>query len=628
LHTNPMSDPTPTELFQLALRQHQSRHLREAESLYNQLLSQCPDHVEAIHYLGVIALQEGRGDAALELIGKAITLNPSYAEAHSNLGNILMGKGQLDEAIASFRRAVELDPNLAHAHYNLGNALYDAGRFDDAIAAYHRAIALKPAMPLVFNNLGNVLKDKGRLDEAVAAYRQSISLQPAGDQAHNNLANVLKDQGQIDEAIAEYRKTIFLNPNFAQAHGNLVYAIHFHPAYDAKMIFDEHRRWNREHAEPLKKFIQPHTNDRDPGRRLRIGYVSPDFRRHSVGRFILPLLQAHDRAKFEVFCYSDVRRPDDITAKIRGDCDRWRELSRLPDDRVAQVIREDKIDILIDLAMHMASNRLPVFAQKPAPVQVTYLAYCSTTGLDTMDYRFTDPYLDPPGTSDNIYTESSLCLPETYWCYEADPRAPEVAPLSALAAGHITFGCLNNFSKVSGDTLETWSKLLAATPGSGLILHAQEGSHRQRVRNLFQSHDIDPACVEFHSRLSLPDYFALHNQIDIALDPFPCAGGTTTCDALWMGVPVITLAGRTAVSRSGVSILHNADLSDLIARTPEQYVHFAQSLAGDLPRLTEIRRTLRQKLRSSPLMNPKNFAHNVEAAYRQIWQTWCEAGKP
>ncbi len=620
-----MGQLTIQQLFDLALQHHESGRLREAEQLYRQILAQQPEHPEALHHLGVIAFQERRNDAAVELIRRAIALNPKYAAAHGNLGSALTEKGQLDEAIASYRQALAINPRLAKVHFNLGNAFNDKGQLDEAIDAYRQAIALNPDLPEVYNNLGNALKDKGRLDDAITAYRRAIAINPSHAEAHNNLGNVLKEAGLLDEAIAAYRRAMSLRTNYVQADNNLLYAIHFHPAYDVRMIQEEHRRWNQQYAEPLRKFIRPHTNNSDPDRELRIGCVSPDFREHPVARFVLPLLAAHRRDQFAVYCYADVRRSDGLTAAVRRHANQWRNIIGLTDERAAELIREDQIDILVDLTMHMANNRMLLFARKPAPVQVTYLAYCSTTGLNTIDYRLTDPHLDPPGLDGAFYSETSIRLPETYWCYALDDRSPEVNSSPALGTGEVTFGCLNNFCKISADALDVWMQLLHAIPKSRLILHAHEGSHRQRVHDLLQHQGINPRRLEFVSKVPLPEYFALHRQIDIGLDPFPYNGGTTTCDALWMGVPVVTLAGRTAVGRGGASVLRNVGLPELVAETPQQYVQIATDLANDLPCLAELRRTLRRRMQASPLMDAPKFARNVEAAYRQMWRNWCAA---
>src|SRR6185312_10486672 len=316
------------------------------------------------------------------------------------------------------------------------------------------------------------------------------------------------------------------------------------------------------------------------------------------------------------FCYSGVRRPTAATALHKARADTWREVAGLSDEQLADVIREDRIDILVDLAMHMEGSRLLVFARKPAPVQISYLAYCSTTGLETMDYRLTDPWLDPAGSDESCYSERSLRLPRTYWCYPSPDSGLDVGPLPALTTGHVTFGCLNNYCKVTDLAWSAWADLLAAVPGSSLVVHAPNGSHRRRAADFLATRGIDPARLEFVGLLPFDEYLRQYHRIDIALDPFPYPGGTTTCDALWMGVPVITLAGQTAVSRAGLSILSNVGLPEFVARSADQYVQIATRLAADPPRLAELRATLRDRMRSSPLMDPIAFCHELEAVYR------------
>ena len=342
-------------------------------------------------------------------------------------------------------------------------------------------LEVRPSDPAFHNNLGNVLRDQSQLTAAVAQYQEAVRLNPDFAPAHNNLGNVLKDQGELDEAVACYRRVLELNPDLANVHSNLVYALVFCPGYDTQTLYEEHRRWNQHHAAPLAKFIQPHGNDRSPQRRLRVGYVSPDFRNHVVGLFLLPLLETHDHGSFAIYCYASVRIPDTITDRCRAHADVWRNVLGWSDEQVTEVIRQDQIDILVDLTMHTANNRLLVFARKPAPVQVCWLAYPGTTGLATIDYRLTDPYLDPPGRFDAFYSEQSIHLPETYWCYQAIVETPGVNRLPALKAGHVTFGCLNNFCKVTAPTLAAWRELLQALPQSRLLLHARDGRHRERV---------------------------------------------------------------------------------------------------------------------------------------------------
>jgi predicted O-linked N-acetylglucosamine transferase (SPINDLY family) len=360
---------------------------------------------------------------------------------------------------------------------------------------------------------------------------------------------------------------------------------------------------------------------------LRVGYVSPHFRQHPVGRFLLPLLENHDHAAFEILCYSGDWRRDEITERLQRASDGWRCTVGVSDEELARLIREDRIDILVDLTMHMENSRLLVFARKPAPIQVTYLAYCSTTGVETIDYRLTDPYLDQPNEDPHFYSEESVHLPRTYWCFEPPADAPAAAELPASANGRITFGCLNNFAKVTAPALAAWAEILGSVAGSKLLLHCPPGGHRQRVLADLAARGINANRVEFVARVAFQEYLRLHNRIDIALDPFPYAGGTTTCDALWMGVPVVSLAGQTAVSRAGLSLLSNVGIPELAASTREEYVRLGASLARDLPRLSELRRTLRQRMRRSPLMNAPQFARDVETEYRMMWAKWCEPAR-
>jgi predicted O-linked N-acetylglucosamine transferase (SPINDLY family) len=403
--------------------------------------------------------------------------------------------------------------------------------------------------------------------------------------------------------------------------------MHFHPDYDAQRIAQEHSRWNRQHAEPLKQFIGPHRNGRIRDRRMRIGYVSPDLRQHSVAYFLENLLAHHDASSVEVFCYSDVIRPDATTARMQKLCAQWREIVGLKDTEVDQKVREDRIDILVDLAGHTANNRLLLFARKPAPIQVTYLGYPDTTGLRAMDYRLTDAYADPPDVTGG-YSEQLVRLPETFLCYRPSYGAPEIGPAPALESGRVTFGSFNALAKVNAPLVAMWSKILEQIPNSRLILKNQglgSAGARRHILEYFAAHHIAPDRVELMGwARSEAGHLQLYNRIDIALDTFPYHGTTTSCEALWMGVPVVTRAGSAHVSRVGVSLLSNVGLAELVTDSQEKYVQLARELAHDLSRLSNLRSTLRKRMEQSPLMDAPRFARNVESAYRQMWRRWCE----
>jgi protein O-GlcNAc transferase len=650
-----MTQVTIDQAIRLALQHHQAGRIAQAERIYRDVLAQQPNHSGALHLLGVVAQQLGQLDTAIELIGRAIAINPVVAEYYIDLSSVLGEKGLFDEAVTAIRQAIRLKPDFAPSHYNLGNTLYRQGKFDEAIESYRcalkikpdyvnahinlgvtlcdmgrcdeaiaslrQAVRLKPDLAAAQNNLGTALCDKGELDEAIAAFRRAIELQPDLAEAHNNLASALKDQGNIDDAIACYDRAVALAPHNSGYLSNRIYTLTFHPGYMPSAILQEHLRWNDLFGKPLLPLIKPHGNDCNPNRRLRVGYVSPDFRAHPVGRFVLPLLAAHDHARFEIFCYA-WGHPDDFTARIRGCADAWRNIAPLSDDQAAEMIREDRIDVLVDLAMHMAKNRLPLFARKPAPVQATYLAYAGTTGQGAMDYRITDPHLDPPGSSDGCYSEESIYV-KNYWCYQPPIENLPITPVPAVGAGFVTFGCLNNFAKVTSGTLQAWCELLATAADSRLVLHAKTGSHRDRIRQFLSKFGIDPQRITFVQKLSLAEYMEQYQQIDIALDPFPYVGGTTTCDALWMGVPVITLRGQTAISRGGVSILTTIGFAELIADNTKQYVQITMELAHDRARLIQMRSTLRQQMQDSPLTDARGFARQMESVYRKMWERWC-----
>jgi predicted O-linked N-acetylglucosamine transferase (SPINDLY family) len=576
--------PNVEQAFAAALEHHRAGRLAAAERGYRELLQQTPEHADSLHLLGVVALQTGNVEAAYALVQRAVALRPDSPVCRTNLGQVLERLGRDDEAIRCYEAALELDPAYAEAHNNLG-------------LAYAR---------------------RDRLADADAHYLQAIALAPDYAEPHTNRGNLLKERGELDAAISCYRRAVELRPDLSALHSNLLLALHYHPGYSPADLQREHAVWAQRHVAPLVATRPRHDNGREPERRLRVGYVSPDFREHAVARFVSPLFREHDRSQVEVFAYSDVATADPVTSALRKRANHWRDVASLGNDELAAAVRSDGIDVLVDLAAHSGGNRLLLFARKPAPVQITYLAYCSTTGVDAIDYRITDRVLDPPGEW-NGYTEASLVLPHCYWCY----AAPPVRPATTRAAGPPTFGCLNNFAKVSDVTLSLWMRLLQQVPEARLKLYARTEAHRGRVRRAMQNAGVEESRAEFVGRQSLADYLLTYRDIDVALDPYPYGGGTTSCDALWMGVPVVSLAGRTAVSRAGATLLAQTGLERLVARSEEQYVELAASLLRDAHELAALRGELRARVESSPLMDAPRFARDFEAALRTAWRAWC-----
>jgi predicted O-linked N-acetylglucosamine transferase (SPINDLY family) len=600
------------------LLQNEGR-IDESISAYRQNLIVRPDSAETLHNLAYALRRKGLLEVAEACVRRALALQPNIPEAHSTLGAMLLARSMLDAAISEFNAALQLKPEYAEAYSNLGASLRLQGDLKAAVAALRKAIELKPNLAEAHNNLGIALKEMGRLTEAIVSYKRTLRLKDQPD-VHNNLGNAYKDSGQLDEAIVCFERAVSLAPTDAPIHSNWVYTLRFHPKYDAAALFHAERGWNEMHAKPLAQFIRPHENDPDQERRLRIGYVSPYFYFQAESFFVVPLLEAHDHQQFEIHCYASVIRPDHITERIRKSADVWHDVLACNDAELAEQIRRDQIDVLIDLAMHMAQNRLPMFARKPAPVQVAWLAYPGGTGLDTMDYRITDGFMDPEGRETPFYAEESIRLPNCWCCY--DPRC-DIPPAAPRAQGPIRFGSINNPCKVNEPLLRLWSQVLHAAADSRLLIQTISTIHRDQIRDFLVSLGISANRLEFVPRCPRTDYLRLYERIDICLDPLPYNGITTTCDALWMGVPVVSLTGKSAAGRAGWSLLANLGLSDLVAHTPKQFIDITSNLASDLLRLAQLRSTLRERMQRSPLIDSQRFARNMEAAYRKMWQRWC-----
>jgi len=598
----------------------EQHRLSEAIDQYHVALKLKPNGADAQNNLGNALKDQGKLDDALTAYRKALEFKTDDPIIYNNLGIALCAQGQYEAAIVEYNKALKLKPDDASTHYHLGNALIARGQTDAAVAAFHHALDIKPDLVEAQINLGSALLAGGETDAAITAYQTALKLKPYYPVVYNNLGNALKDQGKLDAALENYRKALELAPQNHRFGSNVIYTLHYHPDFDARAIQQELRRWQQRYAEELKKFIQPHANNRDPERQLKIGYVSADLRDSPIARFLIPLLRNHDRKGFEIFCFNNTPRADVVTENIRSLANVWRDIHSAGDQEVAQMIRNDQIDILIDLTMHMANNRLPIFARKPAPIQVTWLGYPGSTGLDTMDYRLTDPYLDPPGLDDAFYSEESIRLPDSFWCY--DPLC-DLPPRPAKQNGPICFGSLNNPCKLNDQVFNLWSSILKATPDSRLLMLIYSVEHQNHIRMTFERTGIDPTRLIFVGRLPREPYLRSYNLIDLGLDTLFYNGHTTTFDSLWMGVPIVTLKGRTAVGRGGTSILNNIGLPELVAQTPQEYVDIAVKLAENPTRLAELHRTLRERMENSPLMDAKRFARNVEAAYRNMWRKYC-----
>lgn len=641
----------------LATALHRSGRTADAIEAVQHALRLRPSYAEAQSNLGSYLLAQGRLPEALTALTEGVRLAPRSAQAHFNLALSECRAGRLTHAIASLRSAVALAPGFAAAHRELAFVLqaagysaeataqleqliarqpqdattridlgilhHQVGRSEAAEAELRAALALRPNDPRGLNQLCIVLRANGRIDEAVAVGRQAVDLHPEEPEAHNSLGNALRDAGASDAAVEQYQRAGALSSVPSRAHHNELLALHYEQGDDGPRLAEAHRSWARRFADPLKAGRSPHRNSPDPERRLRVGFVSPDFRRHSVTQFLLPLLRGLDRDRISPFGYSNVARPDAITAQVRHEMNAWRDVEGSSDEAVAALVRDDAIDVLIDLAGHTARNRLLVFAREPAPVQIGWLGYPDTTGMSAIHYRLTDTLSDPPGQTERFHRETLLRFAGPAWCYEPPASAPP--PHERDRNAPVVFGAFAHPAKLSRQTLELWRSVLMASPDSTLLLKSPvASSHLGRDRVLSSlGQDAANRVVFRPPEIDFVRHLATYNEVDVALDTFPYAGTTTTCEALWMGRPVVTRAGRTHVARVGMSLVTAVGLPDLVAASDAEFVAIATGLAGDRARLADLHSTLRGRMAGSPILDGKGFAGAFEHALREAWRKWC-----
>jgi len=624
-----------------------------AAAAYTRALTLRPAEAGAMANLGTVLQEIGRAEEAITLLRAALDLQPTQVAHAVNLGIALCRRREFAEAQSILRRALDQDPQSSDAAFNLGNALHGLGRSEDAADMYGRALQQRPGFVDASINLGNMHREMGQFTAAAASYEAALKIQPdsvvamnnAGallrtlgrfDEAedtlrrglrvnaqhaalHDNLGSVLKDAGELDAAIDCFRQSLSLEPNNTATHSNLAYAQSFQAA-QPQPILEECLRWGSRFAAVPR--LEPQGRPSSSPRRLRIGYVSPDFREHCQTLFTTPLLAHHDHGAFDIYCYSSVERPDEQTRRLATYADVWRDVRALDDAALADRIRADNVDVLVDLTMHMARGRLLAFARKPAPIQVAWLAYPGTTGIGAMDFRISDPRLDPEGFDDH-YCERTIRLPDSFWCYDPLTTEPKVNSLPALERGYVTLGCLNNPCKLTDSTLRLWSGVMQAVPTSRLRILAPSGRHGQRVVQRLAHQGIAAERVELVPYRARADYLRSYHDIDLGLDTFPYNGHTTSLDSLWMGVPTVTRVGETSVGRGGLSQLFQLGLTELAADTDAAFVDIAVGLCGNLSKLAQLRAHLRERLERSPLMDGQRFAHHMESLYRHLWQQYA-----
>ncbi len=643
-----------------AVQSHQSGNLKAAKAGYSEVLKRDPENAEALHLLGCVYDEMGNTGQGVKMLARAVKANPKASTYFYNLANMLLKQGSHQDAIRNYREAVRLKPDYAVAHNNLGRALTLTGQRGEAKACFENAIrCAKPGYPDPHHNLGIEFKVDGDFERAVAAFQEALRIQPGFSDAHCNLGSTYLQMQRVSEAldaflaaarlqpgnarfqtnvgtamlrlgrqqdaIAWFQRALELNPADANTRSNLILATSYVTA-DAAGLQRQCDAWERFHAMPLHGAIRAHRNTRDPDRRLRVGYLSADYRNHAAAYWIEPLLAGLQHTDFEVVCYSNSPLVDAVTERLKAYADAWIECAGLGDDALADRIRQDGIDILVDLSSHTDGNRLLVFARQPAPLQVSWFGFPVSTGLQAIQYRFTDTVVDPPGVGDSHYSERLLRLNRFYAAFRPDERAPAVGPGPSAQGNGVTFASLNTFAKITRPMLELWADIVRETQGSRLLLQSAglEGTALQAyVQQIFAERGVAPDRLVLRGWTDLQAFLRLGEEADIALDPFPFNGGVTTCHALWMGLPVVTLCGESAASRVGASILSRLGLQELVAADANAYRTAAIGLARDPARLADLRATLRQRMEDGGLLDGPALAAQAEAAYRDMWRAWC-----
>lgn len=614
--------------FNLGFSLNQTGRVDEALAAYRAAIRLKPDLVEAHNNLGNMLMQLKRPDEALASFSMAQKLKPNVAEIRMNTGDALRELGRLNEAEQSYRFALQIKPDLAEAHASLSFVLSGQKRHEEALESCQKALELRPDDPHFHNNLGIILRKLKRPAEAANAFRFALKKLTSDVSLYRNYAHVLTDIGNMADARIALQHALEISPDDIDARSSLVFLLNYMDGVTPEEILDESRRY----GDALQRMVAPyatHANSHDPDRKLNIGLISGDLGEHSVGFFLRNVLARIDHESFELFAYQTAPRHDELNADLQTLIPNWRDAARrkLNDDRLAELIRKDGIDILIDLAGHTSNNRLPVFARKPAPVQLSWLGYLGTTGLHTMDYVLADEWTILPG-EESMFTEVPWRLPETYICFSPPTSDVAEGPLAAATNGFVTFGCFNNLNKISERVIDCWARLLEAVPNSRLYLkNKQLGAieAREALTGRFGLHGIESARLVMEGQVaSRDDHLRAHQRIDITLDPFPYPGITTTVESLWMGVPVLTLRGDRFLGHQGEMILNNAGLPEWVAANVDEYVDKAVSFAGDLQQLSELRQRLRGQIIASPLCDAPRFAKHFEAAMRGMWRNWCQ----
>ena len=591
-----------------------------AISNYQQALDLQPDFFQAHANLGSVYAKTEDFDKALKHYEEAIALQPEIAALYSNTAEILNQAASHEHARQFARKALEKQPDFVPALTNLGNALIGLDEKDAALEVLLRAKQLSPDSYEVYSNLGDCFRLRHDFLKAKENFLKAVELNPDVGIIHYKLSTTYGKLGEYDDYIKSLQTALQLDPSLHLGRSNLIFMLNTRGSCSLDELQKELELWDEIHGKEGREHRFTHTPPDTPKQKLKIGYVSPDFRTHSVSFFFESIIQQHDNSRFEIYCYANVAKPDEVTARLQKHADHWRDISTTPDLETAQLIFDDDIDVLIDLAGHTGWSRLKVFTYKPAPVQATYLGGATSTGLRDMDYWITDEVIHPSDTKEPS-TEQKYRLPRCFYSYTPLKESPDVLKESRSSVP--TFGSFNDFRKLTERTIELWAAALNASPDAVMLLKHKslsEDFKQAWILDQFKQHDIEPSRIEFagHTKNHI-EHFDLYNNIDVALDPFPFTGATTTIDTLWMGVPTVTLAGDTMASRYSASFLHAVGLGELIAENKEQYAAIANKLINDKARLTELRRSLRQQMQESELCDGKSLTRALEDFYQYAY---------
>jgi protein O-GlcNAc transferase len=616
-------DPIDAEM-RRGLLLHTQGRIDEAIECYRAILALRADVAEAHFNLGNACKDRGRLDEGIASFQHALALEPDFPAAHVNVGSALLQQGRQQEALLCFRRAIVLDPELAEAHFNLGMACYRGGDLRSAKAALTRYLRSRPDDRAALLTLSEAHGRSNELDDAANFLERVLARSPNDAGAHNLLGNLRRNQARHAEALQHYELAILHDDHPVVAYQNLLFCMMCAGTSSAADIHARHVEFARRFEQPVLSRQPAAATTPDPQRRLRIGYVSPEFRSNVVGYYVQPILENHDRAAFEVHCYFTGSNRDDVTGRLSSLVDGWHDVHALSDDELASLIRAHQIDVLVDLCGHGPGNRILVFARRPAPVQVNYLDYSATTGLSSIDYRLTTAYCDPVGTSERFYSEKLFRLADAYWTYNPAIRAP-ISALPMQSNGHVTFGSFNMYYRLTSEVVDLWARLLVAIRNSRLaIVGVATGSTEAALVERMGRAGVARDRLSIYGLLSYEKYNELMGDVDVALAPFPYNGATTVMDCLWNGLPVVAKEGaETFSSRLGCSVLAELGLSGLIARDNDEYVRIATGLACAMPELIRLRGSLRQRLEESSLRDFPRFTRGLELAYRSMWKDWC-----